>query len=170
MHCCEGGLQVRTTGPAVRKRAIYGASQRARTSSRSSSHTGQSCVPQNRSNRKSSLAEDGWPSTTRDFVKYYNGPSGVPSPAAYAEYRRSEKTLGGQSVFGSGVPSCREGHVSSSLRSMVRTAAYRIPCSGISCQYCADHYGDWPPNLQRTHAHEKRQCGFGQRCCLDTRF
>jgi hypothetical protein len=23
---------------------------------------------------------------------------------------------------------------------------------------------------QRTHAHEKRQCGFGQRCCLDTRF
>src|ERR1700675_4230561 len=37
MHCCEGCLQVRTTGPAVRKRAIYGANQRARTSSRSSS-------------------------------------------------------------------------------------------------------------------------------------
>jgi len=34
MHCCEGCLQVRTTGPAVRKRAIYGANQRARTSSR----------------------------------------------------------------------------------------------------------------------------------------
>jgi len=40
MHCCEGCLQVRTTGPAVRKRAIYGANQRARTSSRSSSLTG----------------------------------------------------------------------------------------------------------------------------------
>jgi len=25
MHCSEGCLQVRTTGPAVRKRAIYGA-------------------------------------------------------------------------------------------------------------------------------------------------
>ncbi len=33
-----------------------------------------------------------------------------------------KRLLGGQSVFGSGVPSCREGHVSPSLRSMVRTA------------------------------------------------
>ena len=40
MHCREGCLQVRTTGPAVRKRAIYGANQRARTSSRSSSLPG----------------------------------------------------------------------------------------------------------------------------------
>ena len=55
-------------------------------------------------------------------------------------------------------------------RHLVRATANRVSWSELPCQHRADHYRDWSPNLQRAHAHEKRECRFSQRGCLDTRL
>src|SRR6266404_321513 len=105
-----------------------------------------------------------------DPVKSHDSTSGISSPATDAECRSPEEIPAMQSVRWRGIPCSRQGVVSPPLRHLVRAAAYRVSWSELPCQHRPDRYRDWSKNLQRAHAHEKRECRFGQRSCLDTRF